>query len=256
MRRTLSAWLFATVALLPALASAGATVTFPFEDERWLSAGQKNGGAAYVSDRASGEVPLVVFLHGVNESRRLHPRLSDGDDDLRKLVDALVATGRTTPLVLAAPTHSKDATFAETIFPGFDLDAFVEATRAALPSGVRVDRSRVVVIGHSGGACNPTGGLLAAAKRKGGLTPLALVESDGCMDAYVTEALRQAPESTRVLVYWQTWMWPRRFEAFRQLMAPRTGVTLEVITGLTDANAHDRMPELVLARALPSLLAP
>jgi pimeloyl-ACP methyl ester carboxylesterase len=199
-------------------------------------------------------VPVVVFLHGVNESRRLHPRLSSGDDDLRKVVDALVASGKTTPLVLAAPTHSKDAQYTEVLFPGFDLDAFVDATQAALPDGVRVDRGRVVVVGHSGGACNPQGGLLAVAKKRGGLVPLALVESDGCMDAYVADALKQAPEPTRVHVYWQTWMWPRRFDAFREQLSGRSGATLEVIGGLMDGGAHDRMAELVLGRALPRLL--
>lgn len=241
---------------LPSVANAGSTVSYPFEDDRWLAQGQKNGGAAYVADGATGEVPLVVFLHGVNDSKRIHPRISDGEDDLRKAVDGLVSSGKTAPLVFAGPTQSRDASYTEVLFFGFDLDAFVDATQAALPSEVRIDRSRVVVVGHSGGACNPSGGLLGVAKKRSSVVPLALVVSDACMDSYVSDALRAAPDPTRILVYWQTWMWPRRFDAFRQLMAPRTNAQLEEIKGLTDVNAHGQVAELALARALPLLLPP
>jgi hypothetical protein len=163
-------------------------------------------------------------------------------------------------VVVAGPTHSKDAAFAEVVLPGFDLDAFVDATAAAVLTtspDVRIDRSRVVVVGHSGGACNPTGGLLAVAKRSaraGAITPMALVESDGCVDSYVADALKLAPEATRVMVFWQTWMWPRRFDVFRQLMATRPGTLLEEVKVPQDAGAHDKALDAVLSRALPLLL--
>ena len=232
----------------------GRVVAFPFEDERWLAPGQTHGGSAWVAEGAKGAVPLVVVLHGVNDQRRLHPLL-DGEDDVRPTVDALVASGSVTPLVVAAPTHAQNAAFAEVVLPGFDLDAFVDATSAALaPTDARVDRARVVVVGHSGGACNPTGGLLAVAKRRGAVVPLALVESDGCVDSYVADALKQAPGETRVMAFWQTWMWPRRFDTFRQLMAARPSVVLEEVRVPRDVTAHDRALDAALARALPQLL--
>ena len=258
MRSTIAISLASALFFVPAMASgAGATLTFPFEDGRWLASGQSRGGAAFVADGTKGAVPLVVLLHGVNEGHRPHPHLGPGDDDVRPGIAALVADGRVAPLIVAGPTHSKDAAFAEVVLPGFDLDAFVDATAGALAASmpeVRVDRGRVVVVGHSGGACNPTGGLLAVARRRGAIAPLALIESDGCAGSYVVDALKSAPADVRVMAFWQTWMWPRPFDAFRQLMSGRPNVLLEEVKVPQDGGAHDRALDAALSRALPLLL--
>lgn len=245
---------FAASLLAAGSSAAGSTVTFPFEDERWLLPGQSEGGAAFLTDGATGDLALVVFLHGVNDSKRLHPRMDGTADDLRPALNALATSGKTPPFVFAGPTQSRDASYAEVLFFGFDLDAFVSKTQAALPSDVRIDRSRVVVVGHSAGACNPSGGLLRVAKKHGAVTPYALVESDGCMDSYVADALKQAAPETRVHVYWQTWMWPRRWDAFKELMNGRDKAVLEELRAPPDFSAHDKVLGLVLDRALPDIL--
>jgi hypothetical protein len=234
------------------------SVTFPFDDAALLEPGQHDGGLAFVPAvvPTRAPVPLVVFLHGNNEARALHPRLRDGDDDLRVLARRL-AGRKVAPFVVAAPSHTRGADAAELLFPAFDLDRFVAATEGALAGRARVDRARIVVVGHSGGACNPTGGLVRAAVSPGAVRPMAYVASDGCMGSYVSDALENAAKTAKVRVFWQTWMWPRATDAFgKSFCAPRADardVACQVLE-LTGPDAHERALVVGLDAVLPELL--
>src|SRR5205814_1306805 len=134
---------------------------------RYLVAGQRGGGMVYLTDGigTGQEAPLLVFLHGLNPTRVLHTWLNGEPGDLRPFVNGLARSGRMAPVILAAPTQSKNATIRQILWPAFDADAFVDAVDATLDGRARVKRSSVVLIGHSGGACNPSGGVVAAASR-------------------------------------------------------------------------------------------
>ena len=256
MKRQLVAALLVLSAAFPTVASAaGTTVTFPFNDATLLVAKQSNGGAAYVPPELdkTRAAPIVVFLHGTNESQTMHPRMHDGDDDLRKIVAALVADKRVEPFVLAAPTHTNYAQYAEVLFPGFDLDAFLDATERAVSDSARIDRHRVIVVGHSGGGCNPTGGMLRVAKGASSVKPTAFIASDTCLGSYVSDVLREASRTATVHVYWQTWMWPRTFDVFRQSFCDGTR-RCEEIKGPMTIDAHERVLDEALSRSLPLLL--
>jgi len=94
-----------------------------------------------------GPRPLIVALHGINaKAREKHPPLNDKRVHVGKLAAKLIADGKVTPLVIAAPTEFSDGPWAK-----FDLGKFVEAVDAALePFGVDIDREAVSVMGHSG----------------------------------------------------------------------------------------------------------
>lgn len=239
------------------------TVTFPFHDAELLDPGQSNGGLVFVpaSVDPRRRAPLVVFLHGVNESRALHPRLREGDDDLRALARSLSAT-TTEPFVVAAPSHTRGADAAELLFPHFALDELVDASERALGDRARIDRARVLVVGHSGGGCNPTGGMIRVASSEGtvatpAVRPFAYVASDTCLGSYVSDALDRAAKTAKVRVFWQTWMWPRSSDSFTRSfcdrVAPGRDVRCDVLS-LTGVDAHEQSLIVGLKRVLPELL--
>ncbi len=247
----------------PALAPDGSelTATFPFHDAELLDPGQTQGGLVFVpaSVDPRRRAPLVVFLHGVNDARALHLHLRDGDDDLRVLARSLSGT-TTEPFIVAAPSHVRGADAAELLFPRFDLDELVDASERALGDRARIDRDRVVVVGHSGGGCNPTGGMIRVAlgDANGGVRPFAYVASDTCLGSYVADALDHAAKTAKVRVFWQTWMWPRSSEAFKRSFCDRADTGRDVrcdVLPLTGADAHERSLVVGLGRALPELLA-
>src|SRR3954465_9854122 len=108
--------------------SSAKTLYFPHQDARFLYRFQRNGGAAVLPDRASTEAPrpLVVFLHGTNPTSEPHMWLGGSGRDLRPLVKRLIDSGQVEPFVLAAPSQTKNAGLAATVWRGFDLNAFVE----------------------------------------------------------------------------------------------------------------------------------
>ncbi|CAN5261751.1 hypothetical protein BH09MYX1_BH09MYX1_17740 [soil metagenome] len=249
----------AVCSLLVLSAHGGETTrTFAFHDTELLNPGQSEGGIAFVPGEieARASAPLVVFLHGVNDPRALHLGLRKGDDAMIRLTRELARSG--TRFIVAAPSHTRGANAAELLFPGFDLDELVSATESALGDRVRVDRSRVIVVGHSGGGCNPTGGLIRAALVPGSVQPFAFVAADTCLGAYVGDALESAAAHAKVRVFWQTWMWPRASDAFQRSfcdpsVASARDVRCEVLA-LTGADAHDQVLGVGLRRVLPELL--
>ena len=205
----------ATIFAVTPVARAGTTVHFPFDDDRYLRADQHDGGTAYVPDSASAEdgaVPIVVFLHGINPSGELHVWM-EGDHDLRPVVDTLTAGG-VEPFVLAAPSQTRDAGRGRSLWPDFDIDAFVAQTTAAVARHVDVDARRVYVVGHSGAGCNTSGGIVAAAQASHARVR-GVLAVDTCLDADSGGAFAPIPARVPVWVTWQDRTWPRDLDDFR-----------------------------------------
>ena len=194
------------------------TLYFPHQDARFLYRFQRNGGAAVVPEGASPEqpLPLVVFLHGTNTSSEPHMWLGGGGKDLRPLVRRLIESGQVSPFVLAAPSQTKNAGLAATVWQGFDLNGFVDDVVHATDGVTTIDRTRVVLAGHSGAGCNPSGGLAADFWSAGVPLPLALVSIDPCLDRKMGGAFARRPTEVPLLLWWQPAIWvrePAKFEA-------------------------------------------
>lgn len=244
---------FATFAMLPTSASAaGSSTVFPYEDARYLQPGEKDGGLVHrTNDAASGALPLLVYLHGTNEKGPLHRGLGASGFDLRRTIESVDLP----PLLIAGPSMTRDAWTGSRLWPDFDLTRFVDAVEKALPKGVSVDRARVVLAGHSGAGCNTSGGLLSRA----GLSPLAILAIDTCLDADFGRAFGEAAQRAPVHVFWQE-SWPRDVAGFEAAFADtlqkdsaRRG-TIERLD-VPGANPHDDIVPLAIARMLPELLA-
>jgi hypothetical protein len=199
-------------------ASAGTTVHFPYEDDRYLLPSQHDGGTVYVPDSASAAdrpVPIVVFLHGINPEGDLHVWM-EGDHDLRPVVDALTSGG-VEPFVLAAPSQTKEAGRGRYLWPDFDVDDFVAHASRAASRHVDVDMHRVYVVGHSGAGCNTDGGIAAAAHATRARVR-GVLAVDTCMDQDAGGALARIPPRVPVWVTWQNQTWPRDVDEFRDAL--------------------------------------
>lgn len=194
------------------------TLYFPHQDARFLYRFQRNGGAATLPDNVGTEEPLpvVVFLHGTNPTTETHMWMGGGGKDLRPLAKRLIESGQVKPFILAAPSQTKNAGLAATVWQDFDLNAFVEDVVRATEGKVTVDRTRVVLAGHSGAGCNPKGGLAADFWSAGVPLPLALVSIDPCLDRKMGGAFARRPTEVPLLLWWQPAIWirqPAKFEA-------------------------------------------
>ena len=232
-------------------AATGTTFVFPYQQRRLLYSRNADGGLAYVSSGAErgATLPVVVLLHGMNPDELVHPWFGPPYGDVRLVVEALIASGKTTSVVIAAPTHTRYATGATVMWPRFDLDDFLDATEAALRESATLDRSRVVVIGHSGAGCNTTGGILAESVRRA--KPLALVDVDGCLDEPVRSALTQASASVPVHFFWQR-SWARPVAELVRA-CPECKVE-EVADFVPGTSPHVAILPEALRRVLPALL--
>ncbi|RYE94968.1 MAG: hypothetical protein EOO75_00535, partial [Myxococcales bacterium] len=142
---------------------------FAFEDERYLLPHQKEGGLVYVPSAvpAGASVPLVIFLHGNNPNGPLHRGLGSGAGlltssneieagyDLRPVVQEMIDRGTMAPVMVGGPSQTREASKGRDMWPTFDPFAFVDAAERSLGDRARVDRERVVVVGHSGAGCSP-----------------------------------------------------------------------------------------------------
>lgn len=231
--------------------SAGNTVTFPYRQRQLLYSRDSAGGLAYVPRGAPADapLPLVVFLHGMNPSGVVHMWFGPPYGDLRGVVDELVSTKKTAPFVLAAPTHTRYATGATVMWHDFDLADFVDATARALGARARIDRERVIVVGHSGGGCNPSGGIFAG--RGEGARPVAVLAVDTCVDDRTVPAMARLSRETRVLFYWQK-TWPRPTADLAR-GCPQCEIHEVADLGAT---GHVRILPEALRQSLPAILAP
>ncbi|WP_437832508.1 hypothetical protein [Sorangium sp. So ce1153] len=244
-------------------ATGGAAASAVPPEQRWL-------GRAFVHRLAAAEparpLPILVFLHGTNEARIEYRWMGGGQEgDVRRIAAQLMEAGQIPPILVAAPSAVLPAAVAvaRTSWPAFDLDAFLDATAERLRGVATLDRARVLVAGHSGGGCNPAGGIATAVRAS---TPLhAALAIDTCMDVDLALPLARTAPTTHVVVSWQTMSWARRpFVEFRRAFQrgvdahPAAPGVLRELEHLQPAEPmpHDAMVPLVLRRWLPPLLSP
>ncbi len=238
--------------------AAAKTLYFPHQDARFLYRFQRNGGAAVLPDSASPEapLPLVVFLHGTNPTSEPHMWLGGGGKDLRPLVKRLIDSGVVKPFVLAAPSQTKNAGLAATVWQGFDLNSFVDDVVQATDGRVNIDRTRVVLAGHSGAGCNPHGGLAADFWSAGVPLPLALVSIDPCLDRKMGGAFARRPTEVPLLLWWQPAIWirqPAKFEAALSRDKPEQRVDRVRELPPMGANPHEAILPVAFESALREL---
>ena len=246
------------VALSSPAEATAETLYFPHQDGRFLHRFQRNGGAAVVPERESSEqpLPIVVFLHGTNSTSEPHLWLGGGGKDLRPLVKRLIDSGQVEPFVLAAPSQTKNAGLAATVWQGFDLNAFVDDVVRATEGQVSIDRSRVVLSGHSGAGCNPRGGLAADYWSAGVPLPLALVSIDPCLDRKMGGAFARRPTEVPLLLWWQPAIWvrqPSKFEAALALGKPEQRVDRVRELPPMGPNPHEAILPVAFESALREL---
>ncbi len=243
-------------------------VEFPFQDDQRLQAGEANAGKLWRSRGLPDDgttVPLVVFVHGIIfDGQRHHWLTTDpaGPWDARPFMDALVDAGALPPLVVAVPSQTRDAQDPAKLFVGIDFDAFVEATDRALDGHQRVDRARIVVIGHSGSACDPDAAAFAALRAKT-FTPRALLAIDGCLAPSTAKLLAATSSARDVIVSYQDLLWSERpflefrrsFEGALQTAWPRGLRVLERHEPIGE-NPHLALVEDTVRRWLPRILPP
>ncbi|MGK3976274.1 hypothetical protein WMF38_31785 [Sorangium sp. So ce118] len=232
-------------------------------EQRWL-------GRAFVHRLAAADparpLPILVFVHGTNEARIKYRWMGGGQEgDVRRIAAQLMEAGQIPPILVAAPSAVLPAAVAvaRTSWPAFDLDVFLDATAERLRGVATLDRARVLVAGHSGGGCNPAGGIATAVRAS---TPLrAALVIDTCMDVDLALPLARSSPTTHVIVSWQTMSWARRpFGDFRRAFQggvdahPAAPGVLRELEHLhpTEPMPHDAMVPLVLRRWLPPLLSP
>jgi hypothetical protein len=255
--RSVSAWAGALAVSSTALAETK-TVYFPHNDAHFLYGFQHNGGAALVPERASDAepLPLVVFLHGTNPNAEPHLWFGGGGKDLRPLAKRLIEGGQVEPFVLAAPSQTKNAGLAATVWQDFDLNSFVADVVKATDGRVNIDRKRIVLAGHSGAGCNPHGGLAADFWSAGVPLPLALVSIDPCLDRKMGHALARRPSEVPLLLWWQPAIWtrqPAKFEAALTRNKPEERVDRVRELPPMGANPHEAILPIALESALREL---
>lgn len=249
---------------------AGETVDYAWDgkdighrERAWL-------GRAFVHEKAAADPaaprPLVVFIHGLNTERIKYRWMGGGNEgDVRRIVAGLVEQGKIPPVIVAAPSSivPEAVTNAVTSWPSFDLDGFVERTRAALAGKTTIDPDHIIVAAHSGGGCNARGGIATALRGK--TRVFAALVIDTCMLPDLAKELGQVRSDMHVVVSWQTMSWSKRpFDAFRTTFlqglaekppAPGFFRELEHVRP-REPMPHDAMVGITLARWLPTLLAP
>ena len=224
-----------TLLAVSAGASAGQTRFFAHDDERYLQSWQKQGGAAFIPSGVPNDrpVPVVVFLHGTNARGKLHLWFRPRSRDVRPLVETLLAGGEVAPFILAGPSQTKASALPSTLWQEFDLARFTADLQLALAGEAVIDESRLILVGHSGAGCNPSGGLAGEYRGGGQLEPAAIVAIDPCLDDTMGSAFARRSPHIPLLVFWQTRAWPRQVEhwlsaaserpaapAIRELYAP------------------------------------
>jgi hypothetical protein len=240
-------------------------VEFPFDDATRLLPGEHDGGKVWRSPGLTydgREVPLIVFVHGIIFDGQRHHWLTvdpNGPWDARPFLRSMVEDGSIPPLVAAAPSQTRDATDPGKLFVDLDFDALVDSVDGALAPFQRVDRRRIVVVGHSGSACEPNAGAFAALRSK--LALRALFAVDGCLHVDGARLLATANNATDVIVTYQETIWPERpfiefraaFRAEMERSWPRGLRMLERFEPVSE-NAHLALVELTLRRWLPTVL--
>jgi hypothetical protein len=245
----------------------GTTHDFPYDgkdvghpERAWL-------GRAFVHKKVAADpqkaLPLLVFVHGINQELIKYRWMGGGNEgDVRRIVAELIEGGQVPPMLVAAPSSvvPQNIVAAPTSWTAFDLDHFVDKTAAALKGVATIDRTKIIVAGHSGGGCNVKGGIATAIKAKNVHAALVI---DTCMGTDLASALAQAKKSLHVVVTWQALTWGKRplkdfravFEREIKKTPPDEGIlrTLDYMTP-KEPMPHDAMVPLTLKKYLPMLL--
>lgn len=234
------------------------------KERAWLGRAFVHSSLATVPGKAA---PILVFLHGMNTDLIKYRWMGGGQEgDVRRIVAELMEEGSVTPMIVAAPSTIDPVTASNAVllWPAFDLDGFLDRTAARLAGVATIDRSRVIVVGHSGAGCNIRGGLATALHAK--TPPFADLVVDTCMATDFAKDLAHAPPTTNVIVSWQSISWEDRlFDDFRHVfkrelkkaVPPLDGVLRELdYEQPTQGGPHDAMVGLTLRRWLPKLVPP
>lgn len=248
----------------PADGKRGVTIDFEYDGREDGDRARAYSGRVFLHRsvyESAGPVPLVVFFHGLNRDLIPHRWMGGGNEgDVREILSDLLDAGAIPPVVLAGPgSVQKPAVSFGASFPTFDFDGFVRRTVAALPSGIPLDRSRVVVLGHSGAGCSARGGIVSALD---GVQPVhAIVSIDTCMPGSLARALGAAPPETHVVVTWQTATWDRELGHFRDVFEasvakspPKAGFLRELDQLPNLPRSHDATVKQTFDKWLPRLL--
>ncbi len=259
---------------------AGTTYDFTYDGKDKKNPTLAYKGRAFVPTKAAGAtgaLPAIVFVHGLNREKIEYRWIGGGSEgDVRRIVGDLVNAGTVAPMLVLAPTSTNPDAVAEAgvSWPAFDLDKHLSLAEERLKGVATIDRSRVIVAGHSGGACNPKGGAigtLGAVPTK--TAPLAALVIDTCMTLGVVKPLAHAPSTTHVVVSYQKRSWAKRgFQDFARALADEVAKkppgkallsgasvsALRLVEELkpTGPAPHDEMVPLVMNAWLPKLVPP
>ncbi len=224
-------------------------------------------GRSFVHKKAAADpvkaLPLLVFVHGLNTELIKYRWMGGGNEgDVRRIVAEMIEAGQIPPMLVAGPSSvvPQNIVVAQASWMAFDLDHFVAKTEAALKGVATIDKTKIIVAGHSGGGCNIKGGIATAIKAKNVHTVMSI---DTCMGTDLATALAQAKKSMNVIVSWQAITWANRplkdfrtvFEREVKKSPADTGIlrTLDPMTP-NIPSPHDAMVGLTLKKWLPVLL--
>jgi hypothetical protein len=211
--------------------------------------------------RSTKPLPLVIFMHGLNRDLIPHRWIGGGNEgDVRKIVSDLMESGALPPVVLAGPgSVQKDAVSHGASFPVFDHDKFVDQVVEHSKGHADIDRSKIIVTGHSGAGCSDKGGIVAAVNAK--QPPLAVISIDTCMAGSLATALGRAPPNMHIIVTWQSVSWERDYKLFRlrferevKANPPAEGILRELDNLPALPKAHDATVKQTYDKWLPKLL--
>ncbi|MFO0756758.1 MAG: hypothetical protein U0359_09715 [Byssovorax sp.] len=225
-------------------------------------------GRSFIHTKAAVDpqrpLPIVVFLHGMNTEQIKYRWMGGGQEgDVRRIVSTLMESEQIEPVIVAGPSTIDAVTASNAIllWPGFDLDVFLDRTQERLKNLATIDRSRVIVAGHSGAGCNTRGGLTTALKSK--TQVLAGLVIDTCLLVEEAVSMAQVRPSTNIVVSWQTISWDDRyFDDFRNAFKrevkkspPPAGILRELDPQQPSmASPHDAMVGITLRKWLPHFL--
>lgn len=202
------------------------------------------------------KLPVVVFLHGLNERGPLHMWLgSPGRPDLRSVFARAM---QERPFVLVAPSQTIHADDPWKLWDALDASALVAAAASALEGALVLDSDQIFVVAHSGGACNLHGGALGAAISAAPARVAGLVVLDACFDVKTAARYLQIPPQVPIWVRYQTDSWDRDIPGFLRAMQGRSGFDA-AHAGVRGPGAHDAVltGQLgVMLRRLPLATAP
>ena len=246
---------------LPALAGPSGT-TFDFAAEKGERPARSRTwkGRAWIPLQVMAEPgaqhPLVIFMHGLNRDRVPFRWMGvPADPDVRKIVGSLVDSGRIEAPIVVAPTTTFECDIPRSMWPEFDLPWFLGLALRNLEPRVAVDRSRILLVGHSGAGCNTSGGMLSAVRS--GVPLRAVLVIDTCMDPAAGPLLALTPSDTDVVVTWQPFTWDRPIDDFTEAFLSTSrrrqarGLRSVLRYEFSDAHPHNAMVALSLERWLP-----